>query len=351
MTPAESSKHGLPPGSLIHVGQRKVAFPSISVLQYKEETYKEFVADCIAALQENLEHGWITWINIDGVHDADTLEQIGRMFNLDNLSLEDIMNTNSRPKYEEFDNYIFIIVKDLFRNDEQSICTEQISFILRDGLLITFQEEKGDVFENVRTRIRTASTRIRTRGADYLAYTLMDAIVDNFYFVTDTFDQELDALEEQLTETTEKSQVQQIHQAKKRFTVLRRAVLPMREVVFSMHKTENPAIRKKTHFYIRDLYDHAIQVTDTLEQSRDKVAGLMSIYISGTNTIMNNIMKTLTIVSTIFMALSLVAGIYGMNFANMPETQWRYGYFFALGIMGMVAVLLIFYFRRKKWLD
>lgn len=342
---------GLPPGTLVHVGERKVEFMKVSVLQYKEDTYKEFEADCMETLTDKLERGWLTWINVDGVHDAKVIEQIGALFQLDNLALEDIMNTSSRAKYEEFDGYIFMVVKDLYCTDDKNIHSEQISFILKDNLLITFQEEEGDVFNNVRSRIRMGSTKIRARGVDYLAYALIDAIIDNFFIVTEIFDRDLDVMEERLTVRSHKSQVQEIQGMKRRFNVLRRAILPMREVVYSMYKTENAAIRKRTHIYLRDLYDHTTQVSDTLEQCRDKVSGLMSIYLSGTNTIMNNIMKTLTIVSTIFMALSLIAGIYGMNFKHMPETEWYYGYFFTLGAMAVVALLLFLYFRRKKWLD
>lgn len=349
--PSIEQVKGLPPGSLIHVGERKVEFPKVNVMQYKEDACKEFEADCIENLSKNLEEGWVTWIDISGIHDVKTIEQIGALFQVENLSLEDIMNTKSRPKYEEYENYILIQVKDVYFKDNSQIGVEQISFVLKEKLLITFQEEEGDAFDGVRNRLRQATTRIRTLGSDYLAYALLDAILDNIFVITDTFDEQLDKLENELSLRSYKGQVAEIMNAKKQFSTLRRSIGPMKEVVYALHKADNKTFGKKTHLYLRDLYDHAIQIADTIEQSRDTVSGLMNIYLSGTNQIMNNIMKTLTVVSTIFMTLSLIAGIYGMNFKNMPETQWTYAYFVVLGGMGLLALILILLFKKKKWLD
>jgi len=349
-------KSGLPPGSLVYVGDEKNSPMSIAAIQYKEDKILEIKVNTVEELVSQLQKGYNTWINIDGVHDSRIINDVGRAFGLENLSLEDIMNTNGRPKFEEFENYIYIILKDLYCPDEEYFGQEQISMIIKDNLLITFQEEPGDVFDGVRGRLRAGTSRIRTRGVDYLAYSLMDAIIDNYFVVVETYDHFLDNLEDLLYATTHRRQLTKIKEAKKHFGSLKRTVHPMKEMVYNMYRTEHHLFAKKTHIYIRDLYDHITNIQDTLDQSRDKVYGLMSIYQSGTNNIMNNIVKTLTIVSTVFMALSLIAGIYGMNFNpqsspyNMPELNWMYGYPAALGLMLVVSLILLLYFRFKKWL-
>lgn len=341
---------GLPPGTLVHVGQRKVEFLKTTVIRYKADEFHEHEVESLDELFGQDFSGYNVWVNIDGVHDAEVIARLGEHFQLDALSLEDVMNTGSRSKYEEFEGYIFMIVKDLYYDSNRTINEEQISFILKENVLVTFQEVEGDVFDNVRQRLRKASTPIRTRGTDYLAYALIDSIVDNYFITLEHFEKELELLEDRLLVRNHKSQLQDIQQARKRYNLVKRAMLPSREVVFAMHKTENPIFRKKTHSFIRDLYDHAVQITEQLEQIRESVSGLKDIYNSGMNAVLNNIMKILTVVSTVFMALSLIAGIYGMNFENMPETKWEYGYPFSLLMMAIVAVCLIMYFRRKRWL-
>lgn len=351
-----SIKMGEPPGALIYVGEEKDKDMRITVIQYKEDRVLEFKSESVEDLKSKLQTGFTTWINIDGVHDSRVINDLGRLFHLENLSLEDIMNTNSRPKFEEFEDYIFIILKDLSCPREEDFGLEQISMIIKDNILITFQEEPGDVFDGIRGRIRGGTSKIRSRGIDYLAYSLMDAIIDNYFVVVESFDHYLDDLEDLLYATTHRRQLNKIKEAKKHFNTLKRTVHPMKEMVYNLYRTEHKLFVKKTHIYIRDLYDHITNIEDTIDQSRDKVYGLMGIYQSGTNNIMNNIVKTLTIVSTIFMALSLIAGIYGMNFNpdkspyNMPELNWMYGYPAALGLMALVSIGLLIYFRFKKWI-
>ena len=347
--PIPGKKTGLPPGSLVHIGKPGSGPVKITVMQYNESECIELAVQQISELTNFINSTHITWINIDGVYDVSLVEAVGTLFKLDALSLEDIVNTHTRPKLDEYEDYIFCVLKDLYVEEHQ-IFREQLSFVLKDRLLLTFQEEEGDVFDNVRNRIRTESTKIRTRGADYLMYALIDAIVDNYFVITDWFDKELDLLEEELYKSTEKTQLAEIQHTHTTFNVMKRAVVPAREVIFSFYKSENNLIKKKTHLFIRDLMDHIIHISESIDQARDKSNGLMSIYISGTNQAMNNIMKTLTIISTIFMALSLIAGIYGMNFHNMPELEWQYGYFAVLGLMGLISVGLLFFFHKKKWL-
>lgn len=343
-------KTGEPPGALIHIGEKKVESASISVIQYHETEVFEFTCNGIDELKEKLKPGMTTWINIDGVHDSRIINDVGVFFELENLSLEDIMNTTTRPKFEEFEKYIYIIIKDLHCPDESSFGLEQISMILKENVLITFQELAGDVFDSVRHRIRNGTSKIRTRGADYLLYSLIDAVIDNYFIVTESYDHYVDKLEELLYSTTHKRQLTRIKEAKTHFNLLKRTIFPMKEMVYSMHRTDNRLITKRTHIYVRDLHDHINNITDTLDQSRDKVNGLMGIYQSGTNNMMNNIVKTLTIVSTIFMALSLIAGIYGMNFVHfVPGGNQEFGFYIVLGMMFITTIILIIIFRLKKW--
>lgn len=344
-------KTGQPPGALIHVGEQKVEVATISVIQYNESEVFEFAAAGIDELKAKLKPGMSSWINMDGVHDSRIINDLGTLFELENLSLEDIMNTTTRPKFEEFEKYIFVIIKDLHCPNESSFELEQISMILKENVLISFQELTGDVFDGVRHRIRNGTSKIRTRGTDYLMYSLIDAIIDNYFIVTESYDHYVDDLEELLYTTTHKRQLGRIKEAKKHFNLLKRTIFPMKEMIYGMHRTENRLISKRTHIYVRDLHDHINNITDTLDQSREKVYGLMGIYQSGTNNMMNNVVKTLTIVSTIFMALSLIAGIYGMNFNHfIPGGAHEYGFYIVLGMMLIITVMLIILFRIKKWL-
>ena len=343
-------KTGEPPGALIFVGNKKTAGTAITVIQYKDDKVIEFTTETVDELNQKLEPGLTTWINIDGVHDSRVINDIGHAFHLENLSMEDIMNTLGRPKFEEFEDYIYVVIKDLHCPKGSDFGLEHFSMVIKENLLITFQEEPGDVFDGVRGRLRGGTSKIRTRGIDYLAYALMDAVIDNYFVVIESFDHYLDNLEDLLYATTHRRQLTKIKEAKKHFGTLKRTVHPMKEMVYSLYRTEHRFFTKKTHIYVRDLYDHITNIQDTFDQSRDKVHGLMGIYQTGINSQMNNIFKTLTIVSTIFMAATLIAGIYGMNFENMPELKWEYGYYLSLGAMVVVAIFLIIFFRFKKWL-
>lgn len=346
----EVSKN-LPPGTLVYVGNAKKDGVQYSVIQYDEHNFHEFKCNSINSLKNELKPNLKTWINIDGVHNVDEIKNIGILYSLNHLTLEDIANTKGRPKFEEFSDYIFIVVKDLFALNDEYFDKEQISFILKKNLVISFQEHEGDVFDSVRNRLRISNGKIRQRNSDYLLYCLLDSIVDNYIIISEGFDEHIDKVEEFLYASNFKSQLDDIKIAKKYFTLLRRTVNPMKELIYDMYRSEHELIDDSTTIYLRDLYDHAIRINDTVNQSHDKVYGLIGIYNSGSNNTMNNIMKTLTIVSTIFMALSLVAGIYGMNFSNMPELEYKYGYFITLGAMGFIVILLILLFKFKKWLD
>jgi magnesium transporter len=342
-------KTWMPPGSLVYIGAERTGKARITAIRYREDSYFEEELKDLANLADSIKNGWVNWINIDGIHDVKLIEELGKLFTLDPLSLEDLLNTHSRPKFEEFEDYVFMIIKDL-NEANRGIREEQISFVLKENMLITMQEVQGDAFDTVRNRIRHATTKIRTRGPDYLLFALIDAIVDDYFVATDHFELHLEKLEEKLIGRSDKRQVAEIQNAKREFYRIKSIIAPMREAVYSLNKSENTLIRKKTRIFLRDLHDHVIQLSENLEKSREIVTGLMGIYMSGVNNGLNIVMKTLTVISCIFMALSLIAGIYGMNFQHMPELSWRYSYFVTLGFMACLTIFLIIFFRRKKWL-
>jgi magnesium transporter len=346
-----SRKAGLPPGTLVHIGKRKAESVRITIIDYDEERFQEKQISAIEECFPFRESKTVTWINIDGIHDVSLIEKLGKQFELHPLILEDILNTEQRPKLEDFEKYLFIVLKMLSYDDkEQTIEAEQVSLVVGPNFVISFQERVGDVFEQIRDRIRNAKGRVRKMGADYLGYTLIDAVVDGYFSILEKFGEKVEALEEELvTEPTNKT-MQQIHNLKRELILLRKSVWPLREVISALQKSDIPIIRETTGIYLRDVYDHTIQIIDTIESFRDMVSGMLDIYLSSISNRMNAVMKVLTIIATIFIPLTFVAGIYGMNFKFMPELECRWGYPAALGVMGIIAIIMLVYFRRKKWL-
>jgi magnesium transporter len=346
-----STKVGLPPGTLVHVGERKVEAARITVIDYDEAAFQE---KQVAAVEECFPFKTtptVTWINIDGLHQVDIIEKVGRQFELHPLVLEDILHTGQRPKLEDFDNYMYIVLKMLSYNDaRQKVQAEQVSLVLGPNFVISFQESVGDVFDQVRDRIRNAKGRIRKMPSDYLVYSLIDAVVDNYFLILEKLGEKIEVMEEELVaEPTEKT-LQHIHGLKREMISLRKSVWPLREAVGALDRSESALIGKPTHVYLRDVYDHTIQVIDTVETFRDMVSGMLDIYLSSLSNRMNAVMKVLTIIATLFIPLTFIAGVYGMNFKYMPELEWRWGYP-AIGlVMAAVAIVMLVYFRKKKWL-
>lgn len=346
-----SSKAGLPPGTLVHIGERKQEAVRITYIDYDEQNFQERQVSTIEECFQFKTTPTVTWINIDGLHQPDIIERLGRQFDLHPLILEDILHTGQRPKFEDFDDYMFIVLKMLnYDDEEQSLQAEQVSLVLGSNFVISFQEQVGDVFEQIRDRIRNAKGRIRRMGPDYLVYALIDAVVDNYFIILEKLGEKIESLEEQLvTETTEQT-LGQIHGLKREMIFLRKSVWPLREAISSLERSESLLINKSTGVYLRDVYDHTIQVIDTVESLRDMVSGMLDIYLSSISNKMNAVMKVLTIIATIFIPLTFVAGIYGMNFKYMPELEWRWGYPIVWLVMGAVVVIMLIYFRKKKWL-
>jgi len=344
-------KAGLPPGTLVHTGEKQVENVRITYIDYDEENFSEKQVSKIEECFPFKTTPTVTWINIDGLHEVSIIERLGNQFELHPLMLEDILHTEQRPKYEDFEKYMFFVMQMLRYNDEiQSIESEQISLILGDCYVITFQERVGDVFDAVRDRIRNAKGRIRKMGPDYLAHALIDAIVDSYFSILEKVGEKIETMEDQLvTEPTEKT-LQQIHALKREMISLRRSIWPLREVISGAQRTESELIRESTDVYLRDVYDHTIQIIDTIENFRDMVSGMLDIYLSSISNRMNAIMKVLTIIATIFIPLTFVAGVYGMNFVHMPELKWRWAYPAVWLVMIVIAAVMLVYFRRKKWL-
>ena len=281
----------------------------------------------------------------------DIIEKIGNHFNIHPLILEDIVNTGQRPKMEDFIDYIFIVLKMLYYDEkENETKAEQVSLILGSNFVISFQESEGDVFDTIRKRIRSDRGRIRRMGADYLAYALIDAIVDNYFIILEKLGEKIEDIEDELVTNPAPATLQAIHDLKREMIFLRKSVWPLREVVSRLERWESPLINKSLDIYLRDVYDHTIQVIDSIETFRDMLSGLFDIYLSSVSNRMNEIMKVLTIIATIAIPLTVITGIYGMNFQSMPELQWWWSYPIVLLVMLTLGILMIIYFRRKKWM-
>ena len=347
----KAKKVGLSPGSLVHVGKQKTEKPVISLVDYAQEYFDTRTDITIADATSFKATDTVSWINLSGIHDISLIELFGQHFGIHNLALEDILNTQHRPKVEEMDGYSLIILKMLFFDEKtQSIDTEQISLILGPRYVLTFQEKEGDVFDGVRERLQRSNGRIRLRGADYLAYALLDSIVDSYFHILENVGDHLTLLEEDLLSYPDQSTLNRIHHYKRQLMILRKSVWPLREVISELYKEESLLIREDTQVFLRDLYDHTIQVLDTVEIFRDTVSGLQDLYMSAVSNRMNEIMKVLTIMASIFIPLTFIAGIYGMNFEYIPELKWHWGYFMVWGFMISCIIGMLAYFRRKKWL-
>jgi magnesium transporter len=347
-----SEKAGLPPGTLVHIGEKKTEKAKITIIDYDETQFEEKEAKTIEECFPFKDKPTTTWINIEGVHELAIIEKIGEHFGLHPLLLEDIANTEQRPKMEDYGEYIFIVLKMLFHDEKANeVKAEQVSLILGSNFVISFQEGiKGDVFDPVRERIRNGKGRTRKMKSDYLAYALVDAIVDSYFLILEKLGEKIEDVEEELVTNPASETLRGIHHLKREMIFLRKSVWPLREVLSCLERGESSLIHANTRIYLRDVYDHTIQIIDTIETFRDMLSGILDIYLSSISNRMNQIMKVLTIIATIFIPLTFIVGIYGMNFEYMPELKWRWGYFAVLGIMAIIGIWMLIYFRKKRWL-
>jgi len=347
----KSKKAGLPPGTLVHIGKKRMEKVKITIIDYDEEHLQEKDAKSIKECFPYKDKPTVTWINVDGLHEIKVIEEIGKHFNLHPLILEDIVDTDQRPKIKDFKDYIFIILKMLYYDKKDNeIQVEQVSLILGKNYVISFQEREGDVFNSIRERIRNNIGRIRKAGADYLIYVLIDAIVDNYFIIIEKLGEKIENLEDKMISRPKPANLRVIHKLRRDLIFLRKSVWPLREVISILERGESPLILESTNVYLRDVYGHTIQVMDTVETLRDIISGMLDIYLSSVSNRMNEIMKMLTIIATIFIPLTFITGIYGMNFQNMPEIKWVWGYPIVLLGMLIIGIVMVIYFKRKKWM-
>jgi magnesium transporter len=344
-------KAGLPSESLVYTGERKDGKINIHIIDYNDAGFVEKetanVDECIPYKNQPT----VTWINMDGVHQASTLEKLGDCFGLHRLVMEDILNTDQRPKTEDYGEYIYLVAKMITNGKGSEITTEQVSIILGSNFVLSFQDGvEGDVFNVIRDRLRSGKGRIRKTGADYLVYALLDSIVDNYFVILEKLGDRIEALEAELIETPTQKTVQKIYQLKRELIFLHNAVWPLREVVSALGKDESALIRESTAPYIRDVYDHVIQVIDSVDIYREMTSGMLDMYLSSVSNRLNQVMKVLTVIATIFMPLTFIVGLYGMNFKHMPELEAPYGYPAVVALMVVIAGFMLVVFKKKKWM-
>lgn len=346
-----SGKLGLPPGSPVFIGRKKTKSLQLSILDYSSDNVEEADSDKIESCFPYRDAANTTWITVTGLHETEKIEKLTQHFGIHPLVCEDILNTEQRPKVEIFDDYIFVTLKILdYETGNHHIGIDQISLILGKNFVILFQEAKESLFKPLKNRIRDQKWRIRSRKADYLFYAILDIIIDHYFLNLEKISDQIERIEEQLVSDPAQQTLNEIYQLKREVLFLRKSVWPLRETVNKLEKSESSLIMDSTLPYLRDLYDHTIQVIDRVETSRDLLTGMLDLYISSISNKMNQVMKVLTIIATIFIPMTFLVGIYGMNFEYMPELTWRYGYFAVLGIMLIIGTGMLLWFRRKKWL-
>ncbi|BCR03817.1 magnesium and cobalt transport protein CorA [Desulfuromonas versatilis] len=348
-----AKKIGASPGTLVHTGAKKTEQARIRVIDYSAEKLSEVeipiaeVGKCCPLRQTDS----VSWVNVDGLHEVNVIETLGGCYGLHPLVMEDILSTEQRPKVEAYEDYLFIVMRMLhFDADKNEIKSEQVSLILGPTYVISFQEREGDVFDGVRERIRSGRKRIRASGPDYLAYALLDAVVDSYFHILEKIGDQVELLENELVTDPTPATLQKIHEFKREMILLRKSIWPLREVLSSLHREESALIREATGVFLRDVYDHTIQVVDTVETLRDIIGGQLDLYLSSISNRMNEVMKVLTIMATIFIPLTFVAGIYGMNFEFMPELKWKWSYPVFWLVICLMGGAMVVFFKKKKWL-
>ena len=349
VTLQRAEKSGLPPGTLDIIDNKEKETVYITLIEYNESNYSEKKISSFQEILDCKNNNNVRWINVDGIHNVSIVEQIGKAFNIHPLTLEDIVNTDQRPKFEDYDFYDVAMMKMLYYDTE--LHSEQLSIILLDNLVISFQEiHGGDAFDPIRERIKMAKGRIRKCGADYLAYALIDSIVDSYFTILEKIGDKLEALDEEIMTDPTPESLRKLHNMKLEMIFLRKSVWPLRELINNIERSESELFKESTSVYLRDVHDHTVRVIETVESYRDLISGMMDIYLSNLSNRMNEVMKVLTIISTIFIPVTFIAGVYGMNFEYMPELHSKWGYIGVWILMLTIMISLAMYFRRKKWL-
>jgi len=346
-----SEKVGMSPGSLIHIGDIHDQDQHITIIDYTKNSGEVIDVESIDDILKFKDKNSVTWVNVEGLKNIEIIESIGQAFNIHPLVLEDILNTHQRAKFEDYDDYQYIVLKGLFlENKDSTVIYEQISILLLNNFVFTFKEKKDNLFEPIEKRIQNSKNRIRGLGPDYLTYAILDSIIDQNFALLESLDEIIDSIEEELLLNPGADTLKRIQNIKRELIYIRRSVSPLRELLNSILRVESPLIEEKTQIYFRDVYDHVLRISETIELQRDMVYGLMDMYQTSISNKMNEVMKVLTVFASIFIPLTFIAGVYGMNFEYMPELQWRLAYPILWVIFIVVGVGLLIYFRRKKWL-
>lgn len=346
---AKTQNIGAPPGTLFYNGEKRSDRIKITLIEYNESEYFEEeyydLSDCLQHVKPNM----VKWINVDGIHKTEVIEAIGKLYNIHALTLEDIVHVDQRPKYEDYEHYVFAVMKMISYTTE--VKSEQLAIILLENTVISFQEPNGgDAFDIIRTRLRTAKGRVRKLGADYLAYALMDAVVDCYFTAIEKIGDKIEEIEEEIIGNSDNKTLLELYHLKREMIYLRKQVWPMRDMINNIIRSETELIKTSSDIYLRDLSDHVTRIIDTVETYRDLLSGIMDIYLSTNANKMNEVMKVLTIMSSVFIPVTFIAGVYGMNFENMPELKSTWGYFITWTVMLTIILGMLYYFKRKKWL-
>jgi magnesium transporter len=341
---------GLPPGTVVYTGDKKTSEVKIQVIDYNEATIEEREVESPEECEKFLKSNTVSWINVTGIHDTAIIENVGKVFKLHPLVLEDIANTNQRPKIDDYEDYLFIVCKMIFYDKNDELKVVQISMVISDNFLITFEETEGDVFDILRSRLRNGKGKVRKLKSDYLAYYLLDSIVDNYFISLEKIGEEIEAIEEDVIKHPRQAIIGEIQKLRRDLIYIRKSVWPMRDVAIGLERDESKIINKGTKVYLRDLYDHTIQIIDVIETYRDVLSGLIDMHLSSMSNKMNEIMKLLTIISTIFIPMTFLASIYGMNWPHIPEFGLTYGYYYIWIAFVLISGSMLYYFRRKKWI-
>ncbi|MDP1557919.1 MAG: magnesium/cobalt transporter CorA [Nitrosomonas sp.] len=349
---SSADKSGLPPGSLVHIGEKHEAGSKISVTQYNLDTLLQQDIASIDELKQLQNSGLITWVNIDGLSDTRIVESIGQELNIHPLVLEDILSTHQRPKLEEYENYLYLVVKGISvdQTNDFSLRYEQISILLLANYVVTFKEKADNTFNPIHNHLHNEKNRLRQSGSDYLAYVILDTIVDEYFVVEDNLDEIFDLLEDNLVFNPGKESLQLIQQVRRELITMKRSISPLRELLATIQRTDTALLQEKTSRYYGDVYDHVLRVTDSLESFRERIAAMHDIYLSSLSNRMNETMKILTIFASIFIPLTFIAGVYGMNFEYMPELKWRWAYPALWVLFISISIGLLIYFKKKGWL-
>ncbi|WP_347550603.1 magnesium/cobalt transporter CorA [Pseudalkalibacillus hwajinpoensis] len=345
-----TQKKGMPPGSLVYIGEEKTEEVTVSAIEFDDQDINEYNNISLDKLKSVIDSYKITWVNVNGVHNVQIVDEISKMIGLHPLTTEDILNTEHRPKIDFFEDHLLAIVKmlDLSATDTE-LDIEQVSFIMMEKTVITFQEKHGDLFDPVRLQLQESKGRIRKAGSDFLFYSLLDVIFDQYLIIMDEMDDRIADLEGMIMKEPDNHSLQDINEYKNTILQLKKTVWPVREVVNKLINRKVPYIKEDISFYLQDIHDHIVQANDMVETSRGQLYGLLDVYYSSLSMKMNEIMKVLTIVSTIFIPLTFIAGIYGMNFAYMPELDWPWSYPAVWIVMIIITAIMLVYFKRKNW--